>query len=297
MGDERDRLAVIGPGAIGGAIAACLHSAGHCVTLCGRSAQAGLEVVTNGGETIVVPGPVYTDPADVAPGARAVFLAVKATQLPAAARWMERLCVAGTTVVALLNGVEHRRLVEPYLGAATLVPAIIWFPAVRDDWRIVLRAEPSITLPAGPAGHEIAELLAGSGCRVELTDDFLTASWRKLLQNSATAIMALTGRRAGVFAREDVGELTRRYVNECLTVAQAEGARLPDDVAEQVMTAILNYPADLGTSILADREAKLPLEWELRNGVVTRLARVHGIPTPVGDILVPLLAATSDGPG
>jgi 2-dehydropantoate 2-reductase len=109
--------------------------------------------------------------------------------------------------------------------------------------------------------------------------------------------MAITGRRAGVFTREDVGELTRRYVSECLAVAQAEGARLSDDVAEHVMTTILNYPADLGTLTLADREAKLPLEWELRNGVVTRLAGVHGIPTPVGDVLVPLLAATSDSPG
>jgi 2-dehydropantoate 2-reductase len=78
-------VAVVGPGAIGGAIAACLHSAGHPVTLCGRSAQPDLSVLTERGETIVVPGPVYTDPGDVGPTATTVFLAVKATQLPGAA--------------------------------------------------------------------------------------------------------------------------------------------------------------------------------------------------------------------
>jgi 2-dehydropantoate 2-reductase len=300
MGDVLGRgggVAVVGPGAIGGAVAACLHSAGHLVTLCGRRAQPDLQVVTERGETIVVPGPVHTDPGEVATSVTTVFLAVKATQLPGAAGWLDRLCGPGTLVVALLNGVEHDVLVGPYLGAATLVPAVVWSPAVREGTRIVLRAAPSLTLPDGPAGRAVAGLLAGSSCHVALTDDFVTASWRKLLQNAAASIMALTGRRAGVFAREDIAELTRRYVGECLAVARVEGARLPDDVAAQIVTMFRSNPADAGTSILADREARLPLEWELRNGVVTRLARVHGISTPIGDVLVPLLAATSDGPG
>jgi 2-dehydropantoate 2-reductase len=53
----------------------------------------------------------------------------------------------------------------------------------------------------------------------------------------------------------------------------------------------------MGTSILSDLEAGRPLEWDIRNGVVARRGRTHGIPTPISDILVPLLAAASDGPG
>ncbi|HAK03128.1 MAG TPA: oxidoreductase, partial [Klebsiella pneumoniae] len=36
---------------------------------------------------------------------------------------------------------------------------------------------------------------------------------------------------------------------------------------------------------------------DIRNGVIARRGRVHSIPTPISDILVPLLAAASDGPG
>lgn len=36
-----------------------------------------------------------------------------------------------------------------------------------------------------------------------------------------------------------------------------------------------------------------PLEWDARNGVVQRLGAKHGIPTPVSDVVVPLLAAAS----
>ena len=46
--------------------------------------------------------------------------------------------------------------------------------------------------------------------------------------------MALTGRRSGMFRRDDVAELSRRYVAECLAVARAEGARLPDGVVDEL---------------------------------------------------------------
>ncbi|AMC64907.1 2-dehydropantoate 2-reductase, partial [Mycobacterium tuberculosis] len=49
--------------------------------------------------------------------------------------------------------------------------------------------------------------------------------------------------------------------------------------------------------MLADRAAHRPLEWDLRNGVIVRKARAHGLATPISDVLVPLLAAASDGPG
>jgi 2-dehydropantoate 2-reductase len=53
----------------------------------------------------------------------------------------------------------------------------------------------------------------------------------------------------------------------------------------------------MGTSILADREQGRPLEWDIRNGVIQRRGRARGVATPISDVLVPLLAATSDGPG
>mgnify|MGYP002135577498 CR=1 FL=1 len=46
---------------------------------------------------------------------------------------------------------------------------------------------------------------------------------------------------------------------------------------------------------LLEREAGLPLEWDIRNGVVQRRARRHAIPTPLSDLIVPLLAAASVG--
>ena len=152
-------------------------------------------------------------------------------------------------------------------------------------------------LPTGPSAETIAELLRGAGCRVDCDPDFITAAWRKLIVNALAGLMVLTGRRAGMFRRDDVAALSRRYVAECLAVARAEGARMTDEVVDELVGMFRRAPEDISTSMLADRENHRRLEWDIRNGVIIRKARAHELPTPISDILVPLLAATSDGPG
>jgi 2-dehydropantoate 2-reductase len=100
-----------------------------------------------------------------------------------------------------------------------------------------------------------------------------------------------------MFRRDDVAEVSRAYVAECVAVARAEGANLGDDVVDELVDMFRQAPTDMGTSMLADREAGRPQEWDIRNGVIIRKARAHGIATPISDVLVPLLATASDGPG
>jgi 2-dehydropantoate 2-reductase len=109
--------------------------------------------------------------------------------------------------------------------------------------------------------------------------------------------MVLSGRRSGMFRRDDVAALSRAYVAECVAVARAEGARLGDDAVDEPVELFRRAPADMGTSMLADRQAQRRLEWDARNGVIVRRARRHGLSTAIGDVLVPLLAAAGDGPG
>ncbi|MBM7025823.1 oxidoreductase [Clavibacter zhangzhiyongii] len=291
------RVAVVGPGAIGTAVAAALHETGVPVPLCGRTPRDRLVLVA-GDATVVVPGPVHVDPAGVPGPVDLVLLAVKATQVEAAAPWLAALCDASTVVGVLQNGVEQVASVAPHVPGSPVVPAVVWFPAeARADGSVLLRGAARLTLPDVPAARVVVEALHGSRWAVELTADLPTVAWRKLVQNAVAGIMALTGRRAGVFRRDDVADLARAYALECLEVARAEGADLGDEVADAIVDAFRAAPADMGTSILADRTAGRPLEWEARNGVVLRRGRAHGLPMPVSAVIVPLLAATGDGPG
>lgn len=290
-------IALIGPGAIGTTIAAALHDAGRTPRLCGRTAHPELRLRDDEGET-VVPGPVLTDPTAITRPVDLVFVAVKTTQNADSAGWLRALCDENTVVCALQNGVEQKAQLEPWVNGATVLPSVVWFPAQREpDASVWLRAKPRLTLPEVPQAKRVVDALQGTRCAVELSADFTTVAWRKLLQNAVAGLMVLANRRAGMFRREDISELAQAYLREGLAVARAEGAALNDDVAQEILANFQRAPADLGTSILADRQANRPLEWDIRNGVIQRYGRAHGIPVPISDVIVPLLAAGSEGPG
>lgn len=297
MMSENATVALIGPGAIGTTITAALHEVGRTPVVCGRTAHPQLVLRFEEGRT-VVPGPVLTNPAVITQPFDMVFVAVKTTQLEDCAAWLAALCNEKTIVCALQNGVEQKTQFAPLVAGATVLPSVVWFPAQREpDASVWLRAKPRLTLPDTPQARRVQAIFQDTRCAVELSADFPTVAWRKLLQNAVAGLMVLSGRRAGMFSRTDITELSLAYLRECLAVARAEGAALSDSVPQEIVEGFHRAPADLGTSILADRVAGRPLEWDIRNGVVQRYGRAHGIPTPISDVVVPLLAAGSDGPG
>lgn len=304
--DERPRedhdpgtsIALIGPGAIGATVAAYLHAAGHSVLLCGHTARESIEVRPDDAAPIVLPGPVRTDPATVEGRVDVVFISVKDTQNEQAGAWLARLCDERTVVCALQNGVEQVERVGRFCPSSTVVPAAVWISSEIQPQRWVrVRTEPRLVLPDSEAAATLAGLLRPAGVTVELDPDFSSAAWHKLMVNAVVAVMVLTGRRAGAFRRDDVAALGRRYLAECLAVARAEGADLGDEVIEGIIGMLAQAPPDITTSMLTDREAGRPLEWDIRNGVILRKAAAHGIAAPISEVLVPLLAAASDGPG
>ena len=282
---------------IGTTVAAALHEVGRSPTICGRSACKQLELRFDGGR-VVVPGPVRTDPAEIKNPFDLIFVAVKSTQVEAAAPWLSALCSATTVVCVLQNGVEQKALFAPYVFGGPVLPSVVWFPAQREpDGSVWLRGKARLTLPDTTATRVVLAALRGTRCSVDVAADFTSVAWRKLLQNAVAGLMVLAGRRAGMFSRTDITKLALAYLRECLEVARAEGAALGNEVPQEIIDGFHRSPADLGTSILADRQAGRQLEWDSRNGVVQRCGRSRGISTPISDLVVPLLAAASDGPG
>src|SRR6476659_610899 len=221
------RLALIGPGAIGSTVAAYLSAAGHAVVLYGHTARESIEVRPDDHDPIVLADPGHTAPAEVDGPVDVALLAVKDTQNEQAGAWLQRLCNEHTVVCALQNGVEQVERVGRFCPSSTVVPAAVWISSeVQPEGWVRVRTEPRLVLPDTGAAATLAELLRDAGVTVELEPDFSTAAWRKLLVNSVVGFMVLTVRRAGIFRRDDVAALGRRYLAECVTVARADGANL-----------------------------------------------------------------------
>jgi 2-dehydropantoate 2-reductase len=282
---------VVGVGSIGATVAAAVQASGRAeLVLCGRTAIPEVAVHAPWSDSPVVLGPVLDDPADAGP-VDWVLLAVKAHQTPAAAGWLRRLSGPGTVVAVMQNGVEHREVVEPYAAGAEILPVVVWFGAATTaPGQVMVHTKPTLTVPDSPPGRALAGLLDGH-VEVVLTGDILTESWRKLCHNAPGALMALSGRAAEIFRDPDMCALALRLAEESVQVARAEGAGLPMELAREIADTFAALPPESGTSILWDRLAGRPLEWDARNGVISRAGARHGIATPINDTLVALLAA------
>jgi 2-dehydropantoate 2-reductase len=249
-------------------------------------------VARNGRDPVAVQAAVLTDPREATP-VEWLLLAVKAHQTDGAAAWLQNLASERTTVVVLQNGVRRGDRVAAYVRSADIVPASISMPAEVTGSVATVRGEGRIRVPDDRGGRRFAELLAGSWLVVETVRDFDLEEWRKLTVNAVAGLMALAGRRAAMFREPDTFELARRYALECAAVARAEGVGLTDAAAVELAEALRTLPPDAGTSILFDRERRLALEWQARNGIIRDLGALHSVPTPISDVVVPLLAAAS----
>lgn len=294
-------------GAIGGVVASLLQSAGkHQLTLCARRPMKGLVVETPAiglrsdmAEEIrpemAIDATIWTQPEEAKP-VDWVMVATKAYDVPSAARWLEWLREKNTPVAVLQNGVEHRERFAPFVPEDCIVPVIVDCPAERRPAvdgvdRILQRGAMSLRVPTSALGKSFVELFAGTQADAEAVEDWTTVAWKKLCHNSAGVLSALLLKPAGVVREEEIGEVALDIVRECAAVGRAEGAKLDDDIAEQVLAASRRASVDSINSLLADRMAGRPMEIDARNGAVVRLGKKHKIATPANNMAATLLKA------
>lgn len=285
------RVAVVGVGAIGGVLAGLLQVTGrHEITLCTRRPMNGLAVKTPDG-VVVIEATNLTDPALAEP-VDWVFVATKTYDARGAAAWLRALCKENAPVAVVQNGVEHRERFAKDVSPDLIVPVIIDCPVERqDDGSVMQRGAVKMQIESGTLGEEFTQIFAGSNAKVEPTDDFTSAAWRKLCTNSAGALSVLTMKPAGVMRDEAIARVALDIVRECAAVGRAEGARLDDNVGQQVLDGYRAQPEDSINSMLADRMAGRPMEIDARNGVIVRKGEKHGINTPVNRMVAALLHA------
>jgi 2-dehydropantoate 2-reductase len=262
------------------------------VVLCSRRPLPEL-VVELASQTLTSHPTVLTDPAQATP-VDWILVTTKAYDVPGAARWIKALGASGAPVAILQNGVEHRERFAPYLPAERIVPVVVDLPTERVSPTFIRqRGVAKMTVNDDALGRDFAALFAGTGIDVSLTTDFKTAAWRKLCLNTAGVISALVMKPSGVMRDPLLGALSLALVRECIAVGRAEGASLPDDLAESVLENYRNAPPDSVNSLHGDRIAGRQTEIDARNGAVVRFGQKHGIPTPCNQMAVALLASAT----
>ncbi|MBO2458266.1 ketopantoate reductase family protein [Actinomadura violacea] len=290
-------MAVLGPGGVGGLLAALLSRAGHrviCVageTTAATLARTGISVHSAqfGDFTAQVEAVTeLTEPVDLC------LITCKQTALEAALRRVPPAAVDNGVIVPLLNGVEHPDLLCRRYRPELVAPAVIRVESTRTAPGVIEHGSPFTDIDlAGDAVSSqrleaTAAMLNAAGVHTNVQSDQTASLWRKM---SFLAPMALLTTRHGL----SIGELrsARRQellelVEETTAISRIYAAGIN---ADAVMRVYDDFPPESRSSMQRDVEAGRPLELDAIGGALLRAADRHAVEAPIISRLVTELTA------
>jgi 2-dehydropantoate 2-reductase len=287
------RVGVLGPGAIGGLLAARLGKAGHEVTVVATERTAttialqGLKLRTpnEGLETWPIARPWLTTPVEV------LLVATKATDLTSALARTPPALLRGSTIVPLLNGVDHLPLLRASFPQSRVVGASISVRASRPRPGLTqqhsIGCELTVTADRTVAdGHwSVASLLRGPGVDVRTDPDEARILWRKLAGLAPYALLTTSARAPVGPARERYPRWVRALAEEAAEAAARDGVSINADL---VASRLMRMPDQMRSSMLDDELAGRPVELDAIAGPILRALGEDGAPVTaaaVGEIL------------
>lgn len=288
------RVAVYGPGGVGGYFGGRLAQAGADVRLIARGAHLaalrrhGLRVRSVAGD-FTVEVAATDDPADVGVCDYVLFC-VKSYDTESAAARLAPLLGDGTAVLSLQNGVDNEEKLAAAVGTQHVVGgAAFIFAGIGEPGVVVHTGGPTSITFGELDGHStersqrFLESCHAAGFGAELSSDIRTVLWAKL-----AFICAQAGMTAAV--RLPIGDIRstpagwsafRAIVEEVAAVAAADGHPLPAAAVQRALELGRSVEPGSFSSLHDDLVAGRRMELEALHGVVVRRAAEHGVAVPM----------------
>jgi 2-dehydropantoate 2-reductase len=121
--------------------------------------------------------------------------------------------------------------------------------------------------------------------------------WWKLciVSGFAGVYSVIRANKAVISKSPETMDILRQAILEAISVAQANGIDLSSEIADEILDAQKNNPPEYKPSMLIDLEKGKRIELEAIIGVITRLGRNLGVPTPVNTFIYACLKPYENG--
>ena len=292
MPPEALSVAVLGPGGIGGLLAALLARGGNSVEVLASEstaraiAEGGLRVESQrfGDFQVSVSTAIRLErPVD------ACLIAVKNTQLTEALERVPSEALGEGLVVPFLNGIEHVDLLRSIYPASSVAAATIRVETARVEPGLIRQTSPFASVEIAAAGanrdrvERVAAQLTSVGLDVRVRDDETSMLWDKLSFLVPLALLTTHERANAGAIRTRRREDTLAVISEVAAVAAAEGAAIDPEAVVRFLDSV---PDTMESSMQRDQADGRPLEIDAIGGAVVRRAARAGVAVPVTSHIV-----------
>lgn len=317
------KVAVIGAGAVGGALAAVLQRGGHDVEVTARGAH--LDAIRANGITLTGHWGNHTAQVGAYPVlSRAPELAIVTTKaLDAAgalrdnAEWLRAI-----PVVVIQNGVVGITTAHHELPQADVIGGLAVFAAsLVEPGHVAITTPGSTYLGTTQEGSSVSRLaveyaasVLGAVIPVHITHNFAGAQWTKLIVNQINALPAITGMSAqATIGDRGLRAVLTRSMREAVGVALDSGVRFEkmQGLSHAILAAFYRAPLTIAEALPLFMKRKMgsvpnpgstlqsirrgqKSEIDYLNGAIVEAAAANGATAPINAALVALVHAVEE---
>jgi 2-dehydropantoate 2-reductase len=303
------KIAIIGSGGVGGYFGARLAASGQDVTFVARGAhleamqKTGLKVLSALGDLHLPEVKATRDTAIIGP-VDVVMIAVKLWGTEEAAQSAKPLIGPNTVAVSFQNGVVAVDTLLPILGKEHVMGGVANIAALIEEPGVIRHNGNMANLFFGeldgkpsPRSQALQVACKIANVQSELVTDINKTIWEKFVRLvTLSALTSLTRMPIGpIRADADTRALMQQVMEEVVTIGKAEGVKFDEGLVADQMSKVDTYPATMVASMCGDlrRGNRLELPW--LSGMVAKLGKELGIPTPANQFVYAALKLYAHG--
>jgi 2-dehydropantoate 2-reductase len=289
------KILVVGAGAIGGYYGARLLEAGADVTFLVRPRRAallkehGLRVRSELGD---YSGQVRTVTSDtLTPDYDLVLLSCKAYDLDAAIADIAPAMQGSAAILPFLNGMGVYDTLDALYGRGRVLGGVAYIATMLEADGAIRHFGANDVVQVGarsPAAQPLAQafhaLISQSPGNRALSTDIDQALWNKWVMLASGALMncLMRGTLADILSTRDGRALMTQAMDECLSVAAAEGHALSSEEKQRLGARLLDATSTWAASMMRDiAQGAQQLEADAIVGDMIARAERHGVAVPL----------------
>ena len=295
-------ILIVGAGAVGALFGSALARQGAQVAVVCRSDY---DVVSREGYDIISPllgnhrfrpHQVFREVAECKTPPDFLILTVKVLEGVDRAALIRPAVGPGTVIVLIENGVDIEAEIAAAFPENELLSGLALVGVGRGaPGQVHHQSMGQLNLgryPNGPsaAADRLAALFNAGGIGCKLTEDVVSARWQKAVWNASFNPISIVGGALDSTVMLGTPEATafiQRTMEEICAVAAAAGSPMHPKFIEQLISGTKAIPPYY-TSMAQDYQSGRPMEIEAILGNTVRVARKHGVSTPILETLYAL---------